>query len=157
MLNIAESGHLVFRATSALERGELKSKGGGKKSIHFNRSAETVELILRTVISVNQRRLTKQRAKHCHCHCHCHGHGHGHGHGHRLSFIVYRLSFIGYRLSFIVYRHRHRHRHCHCICHCHCHCHCIVVRTRDLSTEATIHDLSKVTGKRWALSCMLTK
>ena len=54
MLNFAESGHPVFRATSALERGELKSKGGGRKSIHFNGGVETVELILRTVISVNQ-------------------------------------------------------------------------------------------------------
>ena len=54
MLNFAESGHPVFRATSALERGELKSKGGGRKSIHFNGCVETVELILRTVISVNQ-------------------------------------------------------------------------------------------------------
>ena len=36
MLHFAEVGHPVFRATSALERGELKSKGKGKKSIHFN-------------------------------------------------------------------------------------------------------------------------
>ena len=48
MLNFAESGHPVFRATSAVERGELKSKENGKKSIHFNGSDETVELILRT-------------------------------------------------------------------------------------------------------------
>ena len=48
MLNFAESGHPVFRATSALERGELKSKGKGKKAIHFNGSDETTELILRT-------------------------------------------------------------------------------------------------------------
>ena len=32
----------------------MKSKGGGKKSSPFNGSEETVELILRTVISVNQ-------------------------------------------------------------------------------------------------------
>ena len=57
MFIFAESGHPVFRATSALERGELKSKGGGKKSIRFNGSEETVELILRTVISVNQLRI----------------------------------------------------------------------------------------------------
>ena len=50
MLNFAESGHLVFRATSALERGEVKGKEGGKKSIHFNGSEENVELILRIVI-----------------------------------------------------------------------------------------------------------
>ena len=35
MLNFAESGHLVFRATSTLERGGFKSKGGGKKSSHL--------------------------------------------------------------------------------------------------------------------------
>ena len=52
--NIAESGHPKFRATSALERGALKSKGKGKKSIHFNGGDEIIELILRTVISVNQ-------------------------------------------------------------------------------------------------------
>ena len=54
MLNFAESGHPVFRATSALERGELKSKGKGKKAFHFNGSDETTELILRTLVSVNQ-------------------------------------------------------------------------------------------------------
>ena len=54
MVNFAESGHPVFRATSALERGELKSKGKGKKTIHFNGSDETIDLILRTIISVNQ-------------------------------------------------------------------------------------------------------
>ena len=54
MPNFAESQHPVFRATSALGRGELKSKGVGKKAIHYNGSEETVELILRTVNSVNQ-------------------------------------------------------------------------------------------------------
>ena len=54
MLNFAQSGHPGFRATSALERGELKSKGSGKKSIHFNGSEETVEMIFRTDTSVNQ-------------------------------------------------------------------------------------------------------
>ena len=48
MLNFAESGHPVFRATSALERGELTSKEKGKKSSHFNGSEENVELILPT-------------------------------------------------------------------------------------------------------------
>ena len=54
MINFAESGHPTFQATCPLERGELKNKGGGKKTIHYNGSEETVELILRTVISVNQ-------------------------------------------------------------------------------------------------------
>ena len=53
MLKFAESGHPVFRA-GAVEREELKSKGQGVKSMHFNGSDETIELILRTVISVNQ-------------------------------------------------------------------------------------------------------
>ena len=53
MLNFAESGHLIFRAIGALERGELRSKEKGNKSIHFNGSKETIELILRTITSVN--------------------------------------------------------------------------------------------------------
>ena len=54
MLKFAKSRHLVFRATSALERGELKSKGKGVNSIHFNGSDDAIELIFRTIISVNQ-------------------------------------------------------------------------------------------------------
>ena len=50
----AESRHPFFRATSALERGELRCKGKGKKSFHNNGSEENIELILRTVISANQ-------------------------------------------------------------------------------------------------------
>ena len=47
VLNFAESEHPVFCTISAMERGELKSKGKGNKSIHFNGSDETIELILR--------------------------------------------------------------------------------------------------------------
>ena len=54
MLNFVESGHLVFRASSAVERGKFKRKGKGVKSIHFSGSDDTIELILRTVTSVNQ-------------------------------------------------------------------------------------------------------
>ena len=54
MQNFQRSGHLVFRETSALERGELRSKGSGKKSIHFNGSTQNIELLLQIVISVNQ-------------------------------------------------------------------------------------------------------
>ena len=35
MIRFRESGHPVFRATSPLSRGTLKSKGGGKLSTHF--------------------------------------------------------------------------------------------------------------------------
>ena len=54
MMNFSESGHPIFRASSAFERGELRSKGGGKKSFHFNGCDENIELLLRTVITANQ-------------------------------------------------------------------------------------------------------
>ena len=53
MINFSESGPPVFGGSSAFERGDLKSKGKGQLSIHFNGSDETVEVMLRTVISVN--------------------------------------------------------------------------------------------------------
>ena len=54
MLTFAESKYPVFRSTSPLTRGVLKSKGGGKLSIHFSADGHTVETVLRTIISVNQ-------------------------------------------------------------------------------------------------------
>ena len=54
MLKFAESTHPVFRATSPLFRGTLKSKGGGKLSIHFCADGGTIETVFRTIISVNQ-------------------------------------------------------------------------------------------------------
>ena len=53
MIKFSESGHPVFRSTSPLSRGTLKSKGGGKLSIHFCADGDTVETF-RTIISVNQ-------------------------------------------------------------------------------------------------------
>ena len=35
LIEFAESGHPIFRATTPLSRGQLKSKGHGKLSIHF--------------------------------------------------------------------------------------------------------------------------
>ena len=52
--NFAGSGHPIFRCTSALERGELRSKGGGKTSIQFHGSTQDIELLLQVVISVHQ-------------------------------------------------------------------------------------------------------
>ena len=49
--NFSGSGHPIFRA---FERGELRSKEHGKKSIQFNGSDENIELLLRAVISANQ-------------------------------------------------------------------------------------------------------
>ena len=54
MIKFSESGHPVFRATSPLSRGTLKSKGGGKLSIHFCADEGTIETVFRTIISVNQ-------------------------------------------------------------------------------------------------------
>ena len=54
MIKFSESGYPVFRATSPLSRGTLKSKGGGKLSIHFCANGDTVETVFRTIISVNQ-------------------------------------------------------------------------------------------------------
>ena len=65
MRNFSESGHPVFRRSSASERGGLKSKGKGKLSVHFSGSDETVEVILRTVISVNQLRVCGAVADMC--------------------------------------------------------------------------------------------
>ena len=54
MLNFSGSGHPILCVSSAFERGELRSKGGGNKTIHFNGGHENIELLLRTVISANQ-------------------------------------------------------------------------------------------------------
>ena len=43
MMKFGESGHPVFRATSPLSRGTLKSEGGGQLSIHFCADRETIE------------------------------------------------------------------------------------------------------------------
>ena len=53
MLTFAESGHPIFRATTPLSRGKLKSKGHGKLPIHFTADYPTIETIFRTIISAN--------------------------------------------------------------------------------------------------------
>ena len=53
MVKFGESGHPVFRATSLLSRGMLKSKGG-KLSVHFCADGDTIETLFRTLISVDQ-------------------------------------------------------------------------------------------------------
>ena len=57
MLTFIESGHPVFRGSSALERGDLKCKGKRKLSFHFCGDKKFVEAVLRTIISVNQLRI----------------------------------------------------------------------------------------------------
>ena len=52
--NFQRSGHQIFRCTSAMERGQFGSKGGGRTTIHFTASDDNVRLFLKMVISVNQ-------------------------------------------------------------------------------------------------------
>ena len=54
LLEFAESGCPIFRATSPLSRGRLKSKGHGKLSIHYAADLETIETIFRIIASANQ-------------------------------------------------------------------------------------------------------
>ena len=54
LLKFAESGHPIFRATTPLSRGKLKSKGKGKVSIHFSTDTDTIDTIYRIILSVNQ-------------------------------------------------------------------------------------------------------
>ena len=53
LLEFAESGHPIFRATTPLSRGQLKSKGRGKLSIHFAADEYTIDTIYRIILSVN--------------------------------------------------------------------------------------------------------
>ena len=46
LLLFAESGHPIFRSTTPLSRGKLKSKGKGKVSIHFTADQDTIDTIL---------------------------------------------------------------------------------------------------------------
>ena len=54
LLEFAESGHPIFRATTPLSRGILKSKGRGNLSIHFAADQDTIDTIYRIILSVNQ-------------------------------------------------------------------------------------------------------
>ena len=54
LLEFTESGHPIFRATTTLSRGILKSKGHGKLWIHFAADYPTIETVFRIIISANQ-------------------------------------------------------------------------------------------------------
>ena len=54
LLEFAESGCPIFRATTPLSWSKLKSKGHGKLSIHFAADQETIETIFRTFVFANQ-------------------------------------------------------------------------------------------------------
>ena len=65
LFEFAESGCPIFRATLPLSRGQLKSKGHGKLSIHYATDLETVETIFRIIISANQPSLYGAVAEMC--------------------------------------------------------------------------------------------
>ena len=65
MLEFAESGHPIFRATSPLSRGRLKSKGHGKLSMHYCADLVTIQTVFRTIPSVNQLSLFGAVAEMC--------------------------------------------------------------------------------------------
>ena len=54
LLEFPESAHPVFRATTPLSRGALKSKERGKLSFHFAADEDKIDTIFRIIISVNQ-------------------------------------------------------------------------------------------------------
>ena len=63
MLEFSESRHPVFCATSPLSRGQQKSKGCGKLSMHYCADQETITTVFRTITSANQLSLSEQSQK----------------------------------------------------------------------------------------------
>ena len=64
-MEFAESGCPIFRATTLLSRGQLRSKGHGKLSIHFAATQETIETVFRIIVSANQLSLYGAVAEMC--------------------------------------------------------------------------------------------
>ena len=54
LVEFAESGCPIFRATTPLSRSKPKSKGHRKLSIHFAADQETIETIFLIIVSANQ-------------------------------------------------------------------------------------------------------
>ena len=54
LLEFGKSGHPIFRATTPLSRGKLKSKRKGKVSIHFSAEPDTIDTIYCIILSANQ-------------------------------------------------------------------------------------------------------
>ena len=65
LLEFAESGCPISRATTPLSRGQLKSKGHGQLSIHCAADQETIETIFRIIVSANQLSLYGAVAEMC--------------------------------------------------------------------------------------------
>ena len=60
LVEFAESGCPIFRATTPVSRGKLKSKGHGKLSTHYCADLATIETIFRIIVSANQLSLYEQ-------------------------------------------------------------------------------------------------
>ena len=54
LIEFAENEHPIFRATTPLSRGSLKSKGRGKSSTHYAADQNTLDSIYRNILSLNQ-------------------------------------------------------------------------------------------------------
>ena len=65
MLEFAENRHPIFRATTPLSRGNLKSRGRGKLSIHNCADQKTIETIFRIIAFGNQLSLYGAAANMC--------------------------------------------------------------------------------------------
>ena len=65
LVEFAESGCPIFRATIPLSRGQIKSKGHGKLSIHYAADQETIETIFRINVFANQLSLYGAVAEMC--------------------------------------------------------------------------------------------
>ena len=64
LVEFAESGCPIFRATTRLTRSKLQSKGHGKLSIHCGADQATIETIFRTIVSANQLQSLRSSRKH---------------------------------------------------------------------------------------------
>ena len=65
LLEFEESGCPIFRATTPLSMGQLKSKEHGKLSIHFAAVQGKIETIFRMIVSANQLSLYGAVAEMC--------------------------------------------------------------------------------------------
>ena len=65
LLEFAESGCPIFRATTPLSRGQLKSKGHGKLSIHFAAVQETIETIFRIIVFLQISSVFTEQSRKC--------------------------------------------------------------------------------------------
>ena len=65
LLEFAESTCPIFRATTPLSGGQLRSKGHGNLSIHFAATQATIETVFRIIVSANQLSLDGAVANMC--------------------------------------------------------------------------------------------